>query len=522
MLPLVLLFAVATAPAQQIPLPAFASTYTAPQSRGFWFQAPVDFVITGLRVPDESGTGLQHVEVVDFGVTAPATFPATTVGSQLFRATAQPAGNVLPVTIPVTAGRFIGVLGGCGSTTLAASQAAAGTFASSVLGVPITLTRLGSPASIQAVTVAPPCWSEAAGPIGRVEVLVAPAPNYAYASSFGSGCYDVSRSWYEQFLPPSSFDLVGRSIQAIPDGGGYLFVPGPAFVPPTGSAVPLTLGDDTEVVVPLTTSFPFVGGAIGALVVCSNGFVSLSTGNGTGYQPDPSAWLNSAQPRWGMVHDFNPTIAGSGPVRFEELGGVAYVTWDNVYDHAVAGVTTGNTFQLQFDTNSGSVTCVWGAITGLGNGSLVGFAAGGNPARDLGELDVSVALATGWSVGAVDLWSPVHTASARPRLGTAISLDTTQIDATSLAGVTVLGLNVFPGGISLDGIGMANCQAWVSPDVLLSFVPAGGVASQPFPVPLAPSLSGFTLASQALTLVPGVNAFGAMSSNGLRLVLGAN
>jgi hypothetical protein len=161
-------------------------------------------------------------------------------------------------------------------------------------------------------------------------------------------------------------------------------------------------------------------------------------------------------------------------------------------------------------------------MTGQGNGILVGFAAGGGASRDLGELDVSAALATSWTVGATDLWSPQLGASGRPRLGTTVSLDTTQIDPTCVAGVLVLGLTDFVAGLPLDGIGLPDCAAWVSPDVLLTFLPSAGASSQPFPLPASASLSGTTVSSQALTLVPGVNPFGGMTSNGLRLVLGTN
>lgn len=510
----------AAVPAQQIPLPAFDNTYSAPQSRGYWFQAPVDFVIVGVRVPDETGAGVQAVEIVDFGA-APPTFPLTTTANQLFRATSQPSATPVTTSIPVHAGQFVGVLGGCGTTVQASSQAAAGTFASHVFGYPLTLTRLGTAANIHNFAGNPPCWAEAAGPIARVELTVAPAPGYAYATPFGTGCYDLSRSCYEVFPIPSTFDLDGLALQALPTGSGYVFLGGGAFVPPTPNATVLTLGDDAEVQVALTTPFPYDGTSTSSLEVCSNGFVSVATGNGHDYHPDPADWLQSPVQRWGLVHDLNPTIAGSGQVTFEEIGGITFVTWNDVYDFGVTGATGGNTFQLQFDCNTGAVTQCWVHVTGLGNGLLVGFAAGG-PSRDLGSRDLSASLANAWTTDVVDRWSPVHGADARPRLGTTVNLTTGSIDAACPIGLTVLGMTEFPLGVALDVIGMPQCRAYASPDVLLAFLPVAGSASLPLPIPAVPMLAGVTVASQVVTLVPGVNQFGAMASNGLRLRIEAN
>jgi hypothetical protein len=49
-------------PPPRLPIPDFSRTYsTMAGSRGLMFQAPVDFEVTGLRVPDEKKTGKQNV-----------------------------------------------------------------------------------------------------------------------------------------------------------------------------------------------------------------------------------------------------------------------------------------------------------------------------------------------------------------------------------------------------------------------------------------------------------------------------
>src|SRR5690554_1806443 len=42
-----------------MPLPNFGNTYTG-NVRGYWFTAPAPFIITGVRVPADAGTGTQN------------------------------------------------------------------------------------------------------------------------------------------------------------------------------------------------------------------------------------------------------------------------------------------------------------------------------------------------------------------------------------------------------------------------------------------------------------------------------
>jgi len=195
-----------------------------------------------------------------------------------------------------------------------------------------------------------------------------------------------------------------------------------SYVAPTAGATALTLGDDTATTVTLASPFNFPGGSTSTLEICSNGFVSPVTGNGTGYTPTAAAWLASVQPRWGCWHDFNPAIAGSGQVKFEQVGNVSYVTWDGVYSY---GTTSPATFQLQFDRSNGNVTFAWGPVTVAGNGWLVGFAAA-QPNADLGSRDLSATLPGTFATSALNLL-PLTLASTLPTLGSTLTLTTTTL-----------------------------------------------------------------------------------------------
>jgi len=51
-------------------------------------------------------------------------------------------------------------------------------------------------------------------------------------------------------------------------------------------------------------------------------------------------------------------------------------------------------------------------------------------------------------------------------------------------------------------------------------LPSGNTASRPFTVPNDPAFMGLHVYSQSVTATPGVNPFGALTSNGLDLGIG--
>jgi hypothetical protein len=162
---------------QLMPLPPFKETFSVSWgTRGYWFEAPTDFVITGLRVPDEIGHGRQNVEVVKFnGNTPPPEYDNTTNDFiSLARFTNEPSANILPVNIAVSAGDVIGILGATGTTTMHNSYGPAGPFASEILGYPVTLTRMGMQFNLY-TDPAHDLWQET-GNVSRVEMWYVPEP----------------------------------------------------------------------------------------------------------------------------------------------------------------------------------------------------------------------------------------------------------------------------------------------------------------------------------------------------------
>ncbi|MBN2492526.1 MAG: hypothetical protein JXQ29_16885 [Planctomycetes bacterium] len=160
-----------------MPIPVFGSTYSsASHSRGFYFQAPIDFTIVGLRVPDERSHGLQNVAVIKPAAKPPA-YPTTTTGGYLFYKGGEPSSTIIPCNLSFKKGEFVGVLGACGDATMMYSSygTPSGPFLSHVLGVATSIYRFGSQTNLVVVQGQGAYYCIDTGTVSRVEVYVAAA-----------------------------------------------------------------------------------------------------------------------------------------------------------------------------------------------------------------------------------------------------------------------------------------------------------------------------------------------------------
>ena len=158
-----------------IPLPAFNRTYSSTMTRGFYCQAPVDFTVVGLRVPDESKNGTQNVCLYT-NPTAPPAFSGNVPLTPVFKKFGEPSANIIPCVVNYKKGEWLIVIGACGnSSQLHNSYAPTGCFQSSILGQPTTLCRCGIQANLITAPTPHAVWSENAFEVCRVEVYVASA-----------------------------------------------------------------------------------------------------------------------------------------------------------------------------------------------------------------------------------------------------------------------------------------------------------------------------------------------------------
>jgi hypothetical protein len=350
-----------------------------------------------------------------------------------------------------------------------------------------------------------------------VQILNCAASNLNY----GAGCIQHYASFYENMTPASSFDLNNSSMTLLPAGGGYVALPGinPYHAPSPGATV-LALGDDTTVSQALAGNFPFPGGSTNTLWVCSNGFVSMATGNTSTYIPNVATMLSAPQTGYYCWHDFNPTIAGSGTVKFEEIAGVAYVTWDGVWDYGSSSVANASTWQLQFDENSGAVTWVWQTMSPLGGTTATGFLVGYSPAgasADPGGTDIDVALPGSFTLSAADVLPVALAATPAPVLGNTVVFTTSNIPAATILTGHILSFGqIFP-GVDLGFLGAPGCLQLIntagSSSVLLFGSPT---VSHSVTIPNVASFAGIIFFTQSASLTPGVNPLGLLTSNGVK------
>ena len=126
-------------------MPDFTYTYTAAATRGYFFQAPVQMIINGFEVPNETKQTQQAILLFKYpGTTKPTGSYSVTAADHLFFTTTAKADTVVrpksPIIVPK--GTWLGVLGGChgGSGSLSNSYGNAGN--TTVLGQPTALARL--------------------------------------------------------------------------------------------------------------------------------------------------------------------------------------------------------------------------------------------------------------------------------------------------------------------------------------------------------------------------------------------
>jgi len=173
----VLLLAGLAGAQNMIPIPPFQTTYSASMTRGFYLQAPVDFVVVGLRVPDESKHGKQNVCLYKH-TSAPPAYSGTVPLTPIFSKFGEPSANIIACSESYRIGEWFIVIGACGDTNgLKNSYGTAGGFQSSVLGNPTTIYRCGIQSNIITTQPPHPVWSENAGSVCRVEVYVSSGAN---------------------------------------------------------------------------------------------------------------------------------------------------------------------------------------------------------------------------------------------------------------------------------------------------------------------------------------------------------
>jgi len=346
----------------------------------------------------------------------------------------------------------------------------------------------------------------------------------ARLTTYGSGCGSKFDSSYETFQA-GNFDLGSVALNWIRSADRYTLINvlPTQLVAPSANAVPVAAGaDDGEELLTFSTAMPTPSGTTSSISVNTNGvieFAAALTGN-TDYSPTVAELLDRSTTAFACWHDYNQTAAGSGSILFEEIGGVAYLTWDDVASYGGAG---SNRFQFQFDLNSGNVALVLDQMAGAqasGN-LLVGYSAAGF-STDPGATDLS---ASGLVSDIADTQQlPLSlNADSLPLVGNANF--TFQVrEIPNLVPITFLmvGDAAIDPGMDLTSIGMPGCQAFTNGNLTSAAVTAqlpAGSADRTMPIPANPAVVGVRVTVQALAFSL-ANSANLISSNGLDMVVG--
>jgi hypothetical protein len=159
-------------------MPTYSTNVAAQETRGYYFTAPHNFIITGLRVPVIIGGTVSAISVVKLPVAPPLYASVTNSFNTLYLNQNITGTNVVSVNIPVYTGDIIGILGERGNYSAYGPNLGTGTF-SSTLGIggsTLTLYRMGMLYNL-ATTAPQDLWTEQVNTIGIVEMYVSKVCN---------------------------------------------------------------------------------------------------------------------------------------------------------------------------------------------------------------------------------------------------------------------------------------------------------------------------------------------------------
>lgn len=381
-----------------------------------------------------------------------------------------------------------------------------------------------------------------------IHYVLGPGPLVsAISTAFGSGCYDLSASYYEPFSGP--IDLAGAAGQTVttvlmvPNGiDGYWVGPGsgqwfgsnsagtgnvPNAVPGTAPlSAPIPTGDDVVSHLDLSvlapgfelTSVPGAPGPWTNLYVDSNGQLSIDASLSSDFSPSVIELLNQ-QVRWAPLwKDLAPNTQGS--IYFSYDGNACFITWHDVPTFGQTPGSPGNNLQVAL-MPGGLVEYRYEHLPPVG-ATLIGFSSG-NGASDPLSTDISASLAGGFDIGGTAV-SPTLVADSRPLIGSSVNFTIDNIHRNATLGSLLISFVSNPKGIDLGPLGMAGCNSYIDPQLNQSysvFTPSATSETVAFNNPAGSMYIGAELFYQAVLLVPSApNALGGNVTNALHHRLG--
>ncbi|HZN41002.1 MAG TPA: hypothetical protein VFD82_19505 [Planctomycetota bacterium] len=335
---------------------------------------------------------------------------------------------------------------------------------------------------------------------------------------YGAGCplqTGISgASFYETFTG-ASLDLDNLEFELTPIGtvGYQVQATSNSFF--TGYVNVVPLGDDQSIDQVLPFPFPNPGGVCTTAGFCSNGFVWMDNfNNGAPAAPYVPAFLFEGPRIAAMWTDIDLTAGGTA--YYDATPTVAYFTWFDAPDYYNPSLRS--TFQIQLFSDGRIKLCYQGLNLGATRPALAGYGLGG-ALHDPGSVDItaSVPFTSGTGLLPVTLdWR-----GTPPVLGQLFPMETGNLRPSAVAGLLVVGVTKFDPGVPLAALGMQDCFARASLDLLLGFVATPPTTQlNLLTIPGQAAFVGFQLHAQVAILDPGITQFGLATSNGGTMTLG--
>ncbi len=327
---------------------------------------------------------------------------------------------------------------------------------------------------------------------------------------YGTGCHvgTIDKSNLFQLFADvgqAKAALDGNALHFAFTGTGYTatWLAGVAsgiYVPPSPAAPIIANADSITTTITPSVAIPVPGGTTATWTVSSNGVVTAgSAGNQTTTSPGT---LTSTSTATGLAFytwaNHNPAEASSGKVKWEELGGVLFITFEGVEFSGGTPTLAPSTFQWQINETTGDVVMLWTTFSSSNSTSdvIVGCTLAG-----AGVVPVSQTLATATPLTlSPDVVLSPMTLSAAPAPvispGTNVTYTIGGVPelfpgAGLYFSTLILTVNPFPTGLDLVGIltTVPGCKLYLS---ALDVNIGGAITATPFnTVPLTFSTPTF-------------------------------
>ena len=193
----------------------------------------------------------------------------------------------------------------------------------------------------------------------------------AFHKHVGTGCHThrIDQSNLFQLfgdVPAAKAALDGNALRFTLSGNSYVanWIPGGAsgyITPSLGATIVANVSTGHETFTP-SAAIPVAGGSASSWTVSSEGYLTAgSVGNQLASDTTPA--LTDTDEETGLAFytwfTQNPTEAGSGKIKWEEVAGKLCVTFEGVECAAGTPTLSPSTYQFQIDMVTGEVTMLW-------------------------------------------------------------------------------------------------------------------------------------------------------------------